>query len=64
MAIIKIILVNEISNAIAKFYKFNLNRVQLNKKVTEIRFETKYVVGIQGQALTIIWSLDPLVQEP
>ena len=51
--------VDEISKSIAKFHKFDLNRVQLNKKVTEIRFETKYIVGLQGQAFTFFQAVNP-----
>ena len=48
------VLVTEISKSIAKFHQFDLDRVQLNKKVTEIKFETKYIVSLQGKAFSNI----------
>ena len=42
--------VTQISKSIAKFHKFDLDRVQLNKKVIEIKYETKYIVRLEGKA--------------
>ena len=50
--------VTQISKSIAKFHKFDLDRVQLNKKVIEIKYETKYIVRLEGKAFWIFHQID------
>ena len=41
---------NKIPKAIADFHNYNLNDIELNSRVLEIKFEGKYIVGLEGNA--------------